>query len=336
MASPFRRAGDYLFTSPRLLLTLVSLFWSGNVVLGRFIAGHVPPVMLSWIRWTGAFALFLGFAWPYVRCDWRAIKASWGIITLITLLGIGIYNTISYYALQYTQAINALLIVSTGPLMVAAVTFILYREKPTRQQVIGVFISLVGAIVVIAHGDIESLYRLRPNIGDVLFFIAQIIYAFYTALLVKRPNIHPFSFALVTFGWGALMVMPLVFVENAAGYHAVWDLASFATCAYIVVFPSLIAYLFYNRGVEMIGPNRAAPFYHLIPLFGSALAIVFLGERPELYHAVGYVFILTGVAVATMSRPFRTSKASPAGPAVAPAPAPKPRPARRRQPRSAR
>src|SRR5690606_27773457 len=132
------------------------------------------------------------------------------------------YNTISYYALQYTEAINALLIVSTGPLMVAAVTFILYREKPTLQQVAGVFISLAGAVVVIAHGDIETLYRLRPNIGDVLFFIAQIIYAFYTALLIKRPNIHPFSFALVTFGWGALMVTPLLFVEMAAGYYAVW------------------------------------------------------------------------------------------------------------------
>src|SRR5690606_30503387 len=150
----------------------------------------------------------------------------------------------------------------------------------------------------------------RPNIGDVLFFIAQIIYAFYTALLIKRPNIHPFSFALVTFGWGALLVTPLLFVEMAAGYYAVWDFASFVACGHIVLFPSLLAYLCYDRGVELIGPTRAAPFYHPIPLSGSALAIIFLGERPQLYPLAGYVFTLTGIAVATMSRPLRTSRVS--------------------------
>lgn len=342
MPAPFRLFGGFLFDSPRLLLTLVSLFWAGNIVLGRFIAGHVPPVMLSWVRWTGAFAIFLGFALPYARRDWRTIQANWGIITLITLLGIGIYNTISYYALQYTQAINALLIVSTGPLLVAAVTFILYREKPTLREVAGVFVSLTGAVIVIAHGDIDVLHHLKLNVGDVLFFIAQLVYAFYTALLSKRPKIHPFSFALVTFGWGAVMVTPLLFVEMAAGRYAVWDTAAFATLGYIVVFPSLLAYLFYNRGVELIGPNRAAPFYHLIPLFGSALAILFLGERPEPYHAVGYALILAGVAVATMSKPGKTSRlaktsaVSPAGPAVMPAPSRAPRAERRRRPRSRR
>ncbi len=336
MSASFRRFGGFLFDSPRLLLTLVSLFWAGNIVLGRFIAGHVPPVMLSWVRWTGAFAIFVGFALPYARRDWRAIKANWGIITLITLLGIGIYNTISYYALQYTQAINALLIVSTGPLLVAAVTFILYREKPTLREVIGVLVSLTGAVIVIAHGDIDVLHHLKINIGDVLFFVAQVVYAFYTALLSKRPKIHPFSFALVTFGWGAVMVTPLLFVEMAAGHYAVWDTAAFATLGYIVIFPSLLAYLFYNRGVELIGPNRAAPFYHLIPLFGSALAILFLGERPEPYHAVGYALILAGVAVATLSKPARTSAASPAAPAAAPAPSRARRTARRRRLQSAR
>jgi drug/metabolite transporter (DMT)-like permease len=336
MPASFGRFGGFLFDSPRLLLTLVSLFWAGNIVLGRFIAGHVPPVMLSWVRWTGAFLLFLGFALPYARRDWSTIKANFGILTLITLLGIGIYNTISYYALQYTQAINALLIVSTGPLLVAAVTFILYRERPTLQEVIGVFVSLTGAVVVIAHGNIDVLHHLKLNIGDVLFFIAQLVYAFYTALLSKRPKIHPFSFALVTIGWGAAMVTPLLFVEMAAGYHAVWDTASFATLAYIVVFPSLLAYLFYNRGVELIGPNRAAPFYHLIPLFGSALAILFLGERPEPYHAVGYALILIGVAIATMTKPLRISMASPVVPAAVPAPSPAPQAARPRRLRSTR
>jgi drug/metabolite transporter (DMT)-like permease len=327
-----------LFNSPRLLLTLVSLFWAGNIVLGRFIAGQVPPVMINWVRWTGAFLLLLGFAWPYARRDWPAIKASWKILTLVTLLGIAVYNTISYYALQYTQAINALLILSTGPLVIAVVTFLLYGEKPSRREVLGVFASLIGVIIVIAHGDLEVLKSLKLNAGDVWFFIALVIYAIYTALLRVRPKIHPFSFALVTFGWGAAMLTPFLIYDIAAGQHVVWNRTTLLTLGYIVTFPSLFAYLFYNRGVELIGPNRAAPFYHLMPLFGSVLAIVFLGERPELYHAVGYALVLSGIAVATanVKRAPKTSAASPAAPAAAPAPSPAPPAARRRRPRSKR
>jgi drug/metabolite transporter (DMT)-like permease len=118
---------------------------------------------------------------------------------------------------------------------------------------------------------------------------------------------HPFSFALFTIGWGAIMLTPVLMIEVAAGQTAIWDAASFATLAYIVIFPSLIAYIFYNRGVELIGPNRAAPFYHLIPLFGSVLAILFLGERPELYHAIGYALVLIGVTVATTRAPAAPS-----------------------------
>ncbi len=228
----------------------------------------------------GAFAILFGFALPYARRDWRTIKANWGIITLITLLGIGIYNTISYYALQYSQAINALLIVSTGPLLVAAVTFILYREKPTLREVVGVLVSLTGAVIVIAHGDIDVLHHLKINIGDVLFFIAQLVYAFYTALLSKRPKIHPFSFALVTFGWGAGDGDAASLRRNGGGALCGVGHRGLRHARLYRRVPSLLAYLFYNRGVELIGPNRAAPFYHLIPLFGSALAILFLGERP--------------------------------------------------------
>ena len=299
MPSPFRRFGGFLFDSPYLLLSLVSLFWAGNVVLGRFIAGHIPPVTLSWVRWTGAFILFVGYAWPFLRRDWKTVWANFGIMTLLTFTGISAYNTIAYYGLQYTQAINALLIASTGPLLVAGATFAIYGEKPTLRQVLGVCASLAGVLVVIARGDLEVLRHLKINIGDIWFFVAQMIYAVYTALLRKRPPMHPFSFALFTIGWGAILLTPLLAVELAVGRPAIWDATSFATLAYIVLFPSLIAYIFYNRGVELIGPNRAAPFYHLIPIFGSVLAILFLGERPELYHAVGYALVLVGVTVAT-------------------------------------
>lgn len=339
MPAPFHRSGGLLFDSPRLLLTLVSLFWSGNIVLGRFIAGHIPPATLSWIRWIGAAAFLLAFAWPHLRRDWKTIKANSGLLTLITAIGISAYTLTAYYALQFTEAINALLIISTGPLLVAAVTFFMHGEKPTMAQVIGVFASLAGVMVVISRGDLDVLLHLKLNKGDVWFFIAQIIYAFYTVLLRKRPAIHSLSFAFVLFGLGGLLLTPFVAIEIAEGRYPIWDWPAFATLAYIMVLPSLVAYLFYNRGVELIGPNRAAPFYHLIPIFGSALAILFLGERPYFYHAIGYALVLVGIFIATASAKgstLRTSAISPAGPAVEPAPSPAPQPARRRRLRSKR
>jgi len=333
-----RRSGTFLFDSPRLLLTLVSLFWAGNVVLGRFIAGHIPPATISWVRWMGAFAIFLPFAWPYLRRDWKTIRANFGFLMLISIIGISIYTALAYYSLQFTEAINALLIASTGPLLVAMATYVLYGEKPTSRQVLGVLASLTGVVVVVSRGSLETLLHLHFNKGDVWWFVGQVIYALYTALLRKRPSIHPFSFALVLFGWGGFLLTPLLLAEIAAGQYPVWDRSAFAALAYIMIFPSLIAYLFYNRGVEMIGPNRASPFYHLIPIFGSALAILFLGERPYFYHAAGYALVLSGIVIATAhtKRALKTSAVSPAGPAVAPAPLPAPRRVHLRRPRSKR
>ncbi|HWK87896.1 MAG TPA: DMT family transporter [Xanthobacteraceae bacterium] len=338
MPPKLRRHGDLLFDSPRLLLTLVSLFWSGNVVLGRFIAGHIPPATLSCIRWLGAGLVLLVFAWPHLRRDWKTIRANSRLLTIISAIGISAYTLMSYYSLQYTEAINALLIISTGPLLVAAVTFFMYGEKPTTRQIIGVIASLAGVTVVISRGDPDVLLHLKLNKGDIWFFLAQIIYAFYTVLLRRRPAIHSLSFAFVLSAAGGLMLIPFVLAEIAAGQYPVWDGPAIATLAYIMLLPSLVAYLFYNRGVELLGPNRAAPFYHLIPIFGSALAILFLGERPYLYHAAGYGLVLLGILIATATSgkraAFKTSAVSPAGPAVAPAPLPAPKPARRRQPRS--
>ncbi|HLL26834.1 MAG TPA: DMT family transporter [Xanthobacteraceae bacterium] len=308
MQSALRRFGGFLFDSPYLLLSLSSLFWAGNIVLGRFIAGRIPPLALSWFRWTGAFLIFIGFAWPYVRRDWQAIRANTGILLLIALVGISAYSAVSYSSQQYTQAINALLIASTGPLLVALATFVLYREPPTARQMFGVLISLCGVLVVICRGDLEILRKLQFNAGDLGFFFAQIIYAFYTALLKQKPALHPFSFLAAIMGWGALLLTPAYALEAASGRTPSFGLAAVLTLVYMATLPSLVAYLFYNRGVELIGPNRAAPFYHLIPIFGSVLAILFLGERPEFYHAIGYALVFTGVAVATTS----TAAAKPA------------------------
>lgn len=288
------------FNRPYLLLSLTSLFWGGNIVIGRYAAGHVPPLALSFIRWTVAFFIVIAFAWPFLKRDWPTIRKHLGIMVLLTLLGISIYNSVAYWALQHTQALNALLLTSAHPLIVAVIAFAIYRERLTIWQAVGVVISLCGVLTVLTRGDLSVLKTIQFNIGDVTFFIALVIYAVYATLLKSKPKeIQQISFLAFTMGAGALFLAPVYAIDVASGNTFTLDLKAILILGYIVLFPSLLAYLFFNRGNELIGPNRAAPFYHLIPVFGSALAILFLGEKPELFHAIGYGLVLLGIFVGT-------------------------------------
>jgi drug/metabolite transporter (DMT)-like permease len=291
--------GAWLFDQPYLLLSLTSLFWAGNTVLGRFIVGHVPPITLSFIRWGGAFLILLPFAMRPLKRDWPTIRSHWGLLTLLALTGFSAYNTMAYYGLQFTTAINGLLLQSIGPLFVALWTFALFGDRLTFRQAGGICVSLSGVIVIICHGSLAILLGIAFNRGDVWFVIALVFYGFYMAMLRKRPKIHPLSFLVTGMGGGAVFLIPLVVLEVMTGRMMVFDAESLLSFAFICIFPSLLGYLFLNRGIELIGANRAAPFIHLVPVFGSVLAIVLLGERFELYHAVGYGLVFTGITTAT-------------------------------------
>jgi drug/metabolite transporter (DMT)-like permease len=291
--------GGWLFDQPYLLLSLTSLFWAGNVVLGRFVVGHIPPITLSFIRWLGAFAVLLPFAARHLVRDWPVIRRHAWLLAFFALTGFSAYNTMAYYGLQFTTAINGLLLQSVAPLFVALWTFVLFRDRLTLRQACGICISLSGVVVIICHGKLDVLLNIAFNPGDIWFVGALFIYGFYAAILRKRPAIHPLSFLAVGMGGAALFLVPLVIMELASGRTLAFDAESLMSFAYICIFPSLLGYLFLNRGIELIGANRAAPFIHLVPVFGSVLAIVLLGERFEVFHAVGYGLVFAGITVAT-------------------------------------
>ncbi|MGE3144678.1 MAG: DMT family transporter [Pseudorhodoplanes sp.] len=292
----------WLIAQPYLLVCITYLTWGANIVLGRFVAGHVPPVALSYWRWGGAFLLILPFAWPHLKRDWPAIRAQLPMMTLLSITGTSAYNTMAYWGLQYTHAINGLLIQSTAPLIVAAWTFVLFRQQLTRGQAFGILVSIAGVLVILTRGEFAALRDIDFNRGDVWFFLALIVFAFYSALVQKRPAMHPLSFLAFTMGWGALWLTPFYLWEIAAGAALTLDAETIAAIAYVIVFPSIVAYLCYNRAIEMIGPNQVAALYPLIVLFGSVFAIGALGERPQLFHAAGFALILSGVIVATRAR----------------------------------
>ncbi len=298
-ASGAAAPGSWLANQPYLLLSITALCWAGNAIVGRLAAGHIPPVTLSFLRWSLAFLIILPFAWKHLKRDWGAIRARLGTMIVLSVTGIGAFNTLQYWALEYTQALNTLLLQSAGPLFVAMWSLILLGVRLTPAQASGIALSLTGVLVILLHGDLTTLSNIELNRGDLIFTVALAIFGLYSVLSLKRPKIHGLSFVGFTFGCGAACLIPLLIWELLSRPLMQLDAMNLLTLFYVAVFPSTLAYLCFNRGVQLIGANRAAPFFHVVPVFGSAMAIVFLGERPQLFHIIGFALVLTGVFVAS-------------------------------------
>lgn len=291
----------WLNNQPYLLLALAALFWAGNIVLARYVAGRVPPLTLSCLRWIGTFLMLWPFARPHVKRDWPVLRAHWPLLLLLALTGFALNNALSYWAMQYTQALNGLLIQSSTPLFVALWSLLLFGVRLTPAQFAGIAVSLTGVLVILLRGDFAALARIQFNRGDLMFAAALFTFGLYSALMSRRPTVHQLSLISFCTAAGAALLLPLAVWEYASGAVLKPDLLSLSTLAYVIVFASTLAYLFFNRGISLIGPNRAAPFLHLVPVFGSVLAILLLGEQLQLFHLAGYALVLAGVVIASRS-----------------------------------
>jgi drug/metabolite transporter (DMT)-like permease len=289
----------WIANQPYLLLSITALCWAGNAIVGRLAAGHIPPVTLSFLRWSFAFLLVLPFAWKHLVKDWASIRSRLGLMIVLSITGIGAFNTLQYWALEHTQALNTLLLQSAAPLIVAVWSLIILRVHLTLAQGFGVLLSLCGVLTILLHGDVTTLSNIQFNKGDLIFMVALVIFALYSVLTLKRPPMHGLSFLAFTFGCGAASLVPLEIWELTARPVMALDGPNLLTLFYVAVFPSTLAYLCFNRGVLLIGANRAAPFFHVVPVFGAIMAMAFLGERPQAFHFIGFALVLSGVFVAS-------------------------------------
>jgi drug/metabolite transporter (DMT)-like permease len=285
-----------LLTNPYLLLTLTALFWSGNMVLGRGIRADVPPLALAFWRWLIAFLLVLPLALPHLREQWPLLKKGWKPVLLLGLLGVGGYNTFAYIALQYTVATNAVLLNSFIPVATMAISWAFLGKHLSRPQAIGVAVSLLGALTIVARGDVAVLAHLNLNLGDIWMLGAVAVWAVYTVGLAWRPTgVHPMLLLAAFTAVGLAALFPAYIWEIAQGRSINVHLGSLASLAYVGIFPSFIGYIFYNRGVAEVGANKASLFIHLMPVFGTLLSAVFLGEVPQWYHYLGIGLIFSGI-----------------------------------------
>jgi drug/metabolite transporter (DMT)-like permease len=295
-ATPMR---GWIANQPYLLLSTTALCWAGNSVVGRLAAGHIPPATLSVLRWGLAFLILLPFTWKHLKQDWPAIRSRLGLMITLSITGIGIFNTLQYWALEYTQALNVLLLQSTGPLIVAVWSLLLLGVRLTPAQAMGVILSMAGVLTIVLHGDLTALSGITLNKGDLIFLVAMVVFGLYSVLMLKRPQIHALSMVAFTFACGTISLLPFLIWELMTGPMIALDVPNLLTMLYVAIFPSTVAYLCFNRGVILIGANRAAPFFHVTPVFGSVLAFVFLGERPQPFHIIGFALVLAGVFIAS-------------------------------------
>ena len=289
-----------------LLLALACLFWAGNWIAGRVLRDAFDPVTLNFLRWAGAAAVLAPFAWREVVDARAAIRRGALPLALLGMTGVASFNTLIYVGLHTTTAVNGVLLGSSAPLFILLCSWVIERERATLRQGVGMLISAAGILVILSHGDVHGLLALDIHPGDGWILLAMLVWGLYSVLLRRRPpelGGTALLFLITLIGIG--MLAPFV-VWHALEAPPRWPTAAEgAGVLYLALFASLGAYICWNRGVAIVGANTAGFTLHLVPAFGTGLAIVFLGEAFHAFHAAGITAILLGVIVATRPRSGR-------------------------------
>lgn len=293
-----------LWAAPYVLLTFTAMFWAGNSIVARGAREAVPPLALSFWRWSLALLILLPFAWPHLRRDADVLRRSWKTVLMLGVLGIGSFNTLLYTGLQTTSAVNGLLLQSLQPGLILLLGALLFAEPTRPLQVLGIVLSIAGALIIISQGDPATLLGLKFNPGDLIIGVAVMIWSLYSVLLRKRPKVHPLSFLAATIAVGVTAILPFYLAEIAGGRLIQTRPESWLAIAYVSLFPSLIAYLCFNRGVELLGSATAGLYLNIMPVMGAVLAAMFLGESIRWFHFAGVALIGAGIACA-LRKPVR-------------------------------
>jgi drug/metabolite transporter (DMT)-like permease len=289
--------------SPYLLLVCAMVFWAGNAIVGRAVNQDIPPITLSFWRWTLGFALLLPFTFRQIWLRWPVILRHWRLLLLLDLLGVVGCNVLTYAALRETTAVNSSLINSATPIFVMCLSFLLFGDRIQPRQMIGVLVSLLGVVAIVSGGRLDNLRGLAVNRGDLMMLTSIALWSAYTALLRRKPDgLPPMAFLAVLMGLGALIELPFYLLERALGGAIAPSAGNLLAILYVAIFPAVLALHFWNRAVAALGANRVSPFVHLLPVFGTALAVIFLGERVGAHHALGIVLIFAGVYLASRRR----------------------------------
>lgn len=278
------------------LAALPPLFWAGNFVLGRALHTEIPPLALSFWRWAIALLILLPFTFGRVLAQRSVIRRHWPILSLLALLGVTGYNSFAYIGLQSTTATNGVLLTSATPVLIVALSWLLLGQRVGTAQALGILLSLLGVVTIVSAGDLARLAGLRPNRGDLWILTAGLDWALYSVCLRWRPkDLDSLVLLTATVALGCVPLALLYAWDWSAGNRFDVTPAHLAALGYVALFPSVLAYVIWNRAVAVLGANRTGQYIHLMPLFGALLAVLLLGERLAWFHWTGFALIAAGI-----------------------------------------
>jgi|TARA_B100001059_G_scaffold5040_1_gene4236 drug/metabolite transporter (DMT)-like permease len=280
-----------------LLLTLSVLFWAGNFIVGKFATlFEIPPLTLNVLRWLSVWIILMPFTYKEIYNNLPDIKRKWLVISFMGIITISTFNSVVYYALNHTQIINAVLVLASIPAATIILSSLMKIEKTNIFQLFGLFLSIVGIGSIISNGDIQKIISLNFNKGDVWMLVCVITWSLYSTLLKKNKfKYSQFTLIQLMVSAGLIFLIPQLFYEQSIGLVVNFNKSFFFILFYVVAFPAIAAYYCWQKGVEIIGPNRSSMFIQLMPLFSAIMAIIIFNEKFELYHFTGAAFIVSGI-----------------------------------------
>ena len=288
---------------PYTALVVTMLCWAGNWVLGRAIRDAMPPIALNFWRWVVAALIVAPVALPRLRGKGAAIRRHWPLLLGLGATGIALFQVLVYAGLRHTATVNAVLMNAAAPLFIILCTWFVDRDRASLRQIAGLLISFVGIVVIIERGELAALANFRLDVGDLIVLTAMPVWGIYAVLLKRRPREFDGVGLLFLISVAGLLVLaPFVLAEAVWFKAPTLSLATVAGVLYLGLFASVLAYVCWNYGVAVVGPNRAGFMIHLLPAFGTVLAVLLLGEEVRVYHLIGIGAILAGVTLATSSR----------------------------------
>ena len=297
-------ANNAVFTMrPYILLILAPLFWSGNWLIGRGLHEAVSPVSLNFWRWTVALIVLAFIVGPGLRSRWPVYLQNWKELCLLGLLGIVAFQVMVYVGLRYTTVINAVVLNSTMPIFMVAVSWLMLRETVTFRQALGGVISTLGILAIVSRLELEVLTSLEFSDGDLLILLAMPVWAVYSAILRRsKSELDGLETLAGMSAFAVAIMVPLYIVDLYILDHRMSTSgATLGAVLYVGVFAGVAAFYCWNEGVRGAGPGVAGFIYHLLPAFASFGAVVVLGEDLFLYQVIGIAMILLGVYQSTRS-----------------------------------
>ncbi len=278
-------------------LVLAALFWSGNFIIGKFATlFEVPPLTLNFLRWVMVWFILIPFTIKEVLANRAYIKKNFLVIGFMGILSISTFNSVVYFALNFTQVINAVLMLAAIPVMIIIFSSIMKVEKTNVFQISGLILSIIGVGTIISNADIQKIISLNFNKGDLWMIVCVLSWSLYSTLLKKNKfKLSQFTLIQIMVTVGLIFLVPQFFYEQSIGLDIKINEASLLILFYVVIFPAIAAYYCWQKAIELIGPNRSAMFIQLMPLFSAILAIIIFKEKFQLYHFIGATFIISGI-----------------------------------------